>query len=312
LAAFLFTGVPVCNFQHLQLGLHRFSMKQVKAEMHCFVINLDRVPERWAFTRRGFDAVGISAERFSAVDARRLERYEGIRYRPHSGDRWEIPDSLVGCFESHRRLWQRVVDDNLPMAAIFEDDIVVTEEMPAVIHWLKNGGADFDVVKLDSAGRAVRHGPVVTSREDHSLRPILAGTTSAGAYVVSQRGAERLLEWSDPYSDHVDDFVFAPRAGSIVLQLAPIAAAQLVHLPLEAVSRLEGADAPTLSESERERDPALNRKVRRGPPWFRLRKEIRRTARKLYWRLYGDRALLARGGIITDFAMTPDRIARLK
>ena len=89
--------------------------------MHCFVINLDRVPERWAFVRRNFAAIGIEAERFAAVDARRLDRYEGIRYVPHCGDRWEIPDSLIGCFESHRRLWRRVVDDALPMAAIFED-----------------------------------------------------------------------------------------------------------------------------------------------------------------------------------------------
>jgi GR25 family glycosyltransferase involved in LPS biosynthesis len=278
--------------------------------MRSFVINLDRVPQRWEFVKRSFLAIGLEAERFSAVDARRLEQYEGIRYIPHSGDRWEIPDSLIGCFESHRRLWQRVVDEGLAMAAIFEDDVVLTAGLREVFDWLESGAPDFGVVKLDSAGRAVRLGAEVATRARWSLRPILAGTTSAGAYVISRAGAERLLALSDPYSDHVDDFVFAARRGYLPLQLNPTAAAQIVHLPAEIVTGL-GVANPQLTGSERESDDRLNREVRRGPPWFRLRKEVRRTRRKLYWKLYGDRALIRGGGIMTNSAIDPDEIPRM-
>ncbi len=277
--------------------------------MHCFVINLDRVPERWTFVQRNFAAIGIEAERFSAVDARHLDRYEGIRYVPHQGDRWEIPDSLIGCFESHRRLWQRVVDDDLPMAAIFEDDVVLTREMPAVFDWLLRSAPDFGVVKLDSAGRAVRLGTEVAKHEKWSLRPILAGTTSAGAYVISRRGAERLLALSDPYSDHVDDFVFAARRDYRPLQLGPTIAAQIVHLPPDIVARI-GVEDETIAQGERGQDERLNRKVKRGPPWFRLRKQIRRTRRKLYWSLYGDAALRRSGGVMTNSALDFSAIAR--
>ena len=256
---------------------------------------------------RNLAAVGIDAERFPAIDARHLDRYAGIRYVPHSGDRWEIPDSLIGCFESHRRLWQRVVDENLAMAAIFEDDVVVTRALPEVFRWLETGAPEFDVVKLDSAGRAVRLDAEIAGEGRFSLRPILAGTTSAGAYVISRRGAGRLLALSDPYSDHVDDFVFAARRDYLPLQLNPTVVAQVVHLPAVAVARI-GVEDASISEGERGQDDRLNRRPDRGPPSFRLRKEIRRTRRKLYWKYFGDRALIRRGGIITNSALDPDSI----
>jgi GR25 family glycosyltransferase involved in LPS biosynthesis len=279
--------------------------------MHALVINLDRCPERWAFTDNNLRAAGITAERFSAVDAKRLDGYEGIAYRPHCGERWELSDSLIACFESHRRIWQIIVDRDLPMAAIFEDDIVAVPALAAVLTALSGITDRFDIAKLDSTGRTIRLDTPLCRFAGFQLRPLLNGSASAAAYVVTLNGASRLLELSDPYCDHADDFIFMPRKDLLKVQLDPPVASQVMFLDDKYRDALQITD-PAIAGSERERDPALNRKVRRGPPWFRLRKEIRRTARKLYWRLYGDRALLARGGIITDFAMTPDRIARLK
>lgn len=265
--------------------------------MKCFVINLDRVPERWRFMREGLRAAGLEAERFPAVDATKPEALGDTRYRPHSGERWELPDSLIACFESHRRVWQTVVDRDLPMAAVFEDDVVAGARLAEVIDWLGRGETGFDVAKLDTARRNLRLGPEAARSDGLALRPLLAGGASAAAYAVSQAGARKLLGWSDPFCDHTDDFVFRPRPGFRVLQAEPAAAIQAMFLTVDERVALDLTD-PAIIGSERSSDRKLNRRTRRGPLWFRARKELRRSGRKLVRALFADRALRARGGRI--------------
>lgn len=264
--------------------------------MKCFVINLDRVPERWRFMQEGLHGVGLEAERFPAVDAAKREALADTHYRAHSGDRWELPDSLVACFESHRRVWQAIVDRELPMATVFEDDVVPGEGLAGIIEWL-GGGIGFDVVKLDTARRPLRLGPVTARHESMALRPLLYGGASAAAYAVSQDGARKLLAWSDPFCDHTDDFVFRPRPGFRVLQVEPAPAIQAMFLTAEERAALDLTD-PAIVGSERSSDGKLNRKTNRGPFRFRARKELRRTGRKLARRLFADKMLEARGGRI--------------
>lgn len=265
--------------------------------MKCFVINLDRVPERWRFMEDGLRGAGLEPERFPAVDAAKPEALADTHYRAHSGDRWELPDSLVACFESHRRVWQTIVDGDLPMATVFEDDVVPGEGLAGIVEWLGRGDVGFDVAKLDTARRPLRMGPVTARHESMALRPLLSGGASAAAYAVSQDGARKLLAWSDPFCDHTDDFVFRPRPGFRVLQAAPAPAIQAMFLTAEERAALDLTD-PAIVGSERSSDGKLNRKTNRGPVWFRVRKELRRTGRKLARRLFGDRALKARGGRI--------------
>jgi GR25 family glycosyltransferase involved in LPS biosynthesis len=275
--------------------------------MHCFVINLDRVPERWEFTRRNFADIGIETERFSAVDAAKPGALDGAHYVPHRGDRWELTDSLVACFESHRRVWQLVVDRGLSHAAIFEDDVVVTSALPRVLQWLSAGNAEFDVAKLDTARRTLRLDAPVATVDVMEVRPSLSGAASAAAYVVTRNAAQWLLKWSDPFSDHTDDFVFRPRAGWRVLQIWPAVSAQVMFLRPDE-QRALGISDGSLTGSERSSDKRINKPTASGPMWFRARKEIRRSARKLYNGLHGDRALLARGGIVGECPFDIDTV----
>ena len=273
--------------------------------MKCLVINLDRVPARWRFMQDGLRAAGLEAERFSATDAAAPGALDDTHYRPHSGDRWELTDSLVACFESHRRVWQSVVDRDLAAAAIFEDDIVAGGGLRAAIDWLDQGKVAFDVAKLDTARRRLRLGPVTAEADGVAWRPLLSGAASAAAYVLTQAGARKLLAWSDPFCDHTDDFVFRPRPGFRILQAVPAVAAQAMFLTAVERDRLGLAD-PAIVGSERSSDSRLNRRTNRGPLWYRLRKELRRSGRKLSQRLFADKALTARGGIVGTVDFAPD------
>ncbi len=264
--------------------------------MNLYVINLDRVPERWEKMVCHFHAVGLAPIRFSAVDAWDRKALDRSHYAPHRGDRWELNDSLIACFESHRKVWQLVVDLELPCAAIFEDDVVLSEEMPAVLEALHQRAVDFDVVKLDTVRSISRLGPPA-KLGDFDLRRIWINAPSAAAYVVSQSGARRLLDWSVEFCDHTDDFIFWQRPEWMVLQLFPAVAMQMAFLSEDERKGLCISDERVWG-SERTSDIRINRKVSKGPPWFRLRKEILRLRRRIFWKSFGDRRLLAKGGFV--------------
>ena len=93
-------------------------------DAHAFVINLDRNPEKWEAVAGRLQNQGIRFERLPAVDGRQLEDVRA--YCTPACARF-CPKAAIGCFLSHKRAWQAVVDRGLQEALVFEDDVAVTE-----------------------------------------------------------------------------------------------------------------------------------------------------------------------------------------
>lgn len=275
--------------------------------MKCFFINLDRVPERRAHMEREFAKVGLEAERFPAVDALHIEDYDNVRYLPGAGVRREIVRSQIGVFESHRRIWQMVVAQGLDMAAVFEDDMYFLPDLTDLLDLLEEAAPRFDVVKVDSAFYPVPLSAPELTIGRWPLRRILADSTSCGAYVLTRRGAEQLLAWSDPYCDHIDDFTFRPRPGWRAYQAEPAVASQLAMLPRSFADRYANA-TQSVVQSERNMDPRSRQKVAKAPLARRVGKEFKRNVRKILWGLHGRRRLLASGGIISASRIAPESL----
>lgn len=270
-----------------------------------FYINLDRVPERRAFMNNEFQKVGLDgAIRFSAVDAKVEGALSDAGFRQGIGDRWALPKSAIACFESHRAVWKLAMDLGVDAALIMEDDLVMSSELPPALETLFEAANNFDVVKLDHSPALVRFGPNVRLN-GIDLRSIQNVTTSAGAYVVSRTGIEKLLARSEEYGDTLDDFLYRPQAGWQMFQIFPAVSAQLVHIE----KRAEQQPDINLRTSERERDPQINESdLPRGPAWFRIRKELRRLGSRLLWRLWGKNALQRKGGYYGSVAIAEDLI----
>ena len=260
-----------------------------------FVINLDRVPERFRFVEKEATQAGLALTRWRAVDAAQLADAGPAHYLPGSGTRWTLSATLIACFESHRRLWNHIVAEDLDLAAVFEDDILLTQEAGALFADLFGRKPEFDILKLDTASQTRRFGAQRGFGDGFALRPIEQTMASAAAYVVSREGARRLVEASRTYSDHLDDFVFKPRAGWTTLQLFPAIACQGMFVPATAEAR----DLPQeIASSERTGDPGLNHTPERPPRLWRLKNNLRRELTQVSRRLWRDRRLLAMGGLV--------------
>jgi hypothetical protein len=268
-----------------------------------FYINLDRVPERSSFMLSEFKKIGLEgAKRFSAVDAKTEGALEDAGFKPGIGDRWALPKSAIACFESHRAVWKLAMDQGVDAVLIFEDDMVLSDELPVVLDVLFRRLSEFDLVKIDHSPGCVRFGPV-SRIHGVDLRPILQRQVSAGAYVASRSGLEKLLLRSQAYGDTLDDFLYTPLNGWRMYQLFPSVAVQLMHLDIFAKQQPH----ISLNGSERELDPLINEAdLPRGPAWFRLRKELRRLGRRLSWKFGGKAALERIGGYHGFIPMSKD------
>ncbi|RYF02980.1 MAG: glycosyltransferase family 25 protein, partial [Deltaproteobacteria bacterium] len=169
---------------------------------HAFVINLDRDDQKLAKVARRLADVNIPFERLPAVDGRRLQP-EVTRRHCTPACATFCPPAAVGCFLSHKRAWQAVVDRGLPEAYVFEDDVAFHPGAVDVIAAARRElPPDFDVMLLGCftceeemvveylLGVARGVSPARTF-SPHLTVP--SQTFGSQAYLVSARGARRLL-----------------------------------------------------------------------------------------------------------------------
>ncbi|MFC5570805.1 family 16 glycosylhydrolase [Lysobacter yangpyeongensis] len=196
------------------------------ADIH--VINLDRQPERLSAVRRELDRIVDAASqplslrliRHPACDARAfplgtLESPDIAPYytladqlfvepQPHAlpanfdlGRPIRMSDAEVAVAQSHIDVWRKIATSAAPYALVLEDDVWFERGFGRLVDtaWREMSAADqaepfFDVLYLSY--KEVRHGAPKTSVSQSVFRPE-RGLWYLSGYVLSQRGAERLL-----------------------------------------------------------------------------------------------------------------------
>jgi glycosyl transferase, family 25 len=183
--------------------------KAYKAFMLTLVINLDRAAERREAIATRLNQLGVPFEFFRATDGRNLNEAErrnvdDARRRRYS--RFPLTGNEIACGLSHVRAMQQMLDKNLPVAAILEDDAVLTDEFGDVLKALETGG-DFDFVFLQTPtkrGRKRAFVPLQKITGQNALGRVKYMNMRATGYVVSRKGAEKFLVQAQPFVHAID------------------------------------------------------------------------------------------------------------
>jgi GR25 family glycosyltransferase involved in LPS biosynthesis len=92
-------------------------------DVPCFVISRPQDEARRAITQQRLDEQGLSFEWFDAVDGHSLPIEEFVK----EGIEMKCRGSC-GCALSHKRLWKKIVDEDIDRAIVFEDDVIFHEK----------------------------------------------------------------------------------------------------------------------------------------------------------------------------------------
>jgi glycosyl transferase family 25 len=168
--------------------------------MKVFVLNLERHTGRRQAIESQLKMREIDFEVLAAVDGRCLsEESLAVVYDSQKAQEFlgrQLTRGEVGCAMSHCMAFRRVVSDNLPAALILEDDAYISPMVTGVIKALDDilNIDDLDICLLTYAAKYSEwHAKSLPGTKSRLVPAVDA--FQGGGYVVTNRGARRLLEY---------------------------------------------------------------------------------------------------------------------
>lgn len=175
--------------------------------MKVYVINLASSTQRMAAMQTQLDGLGLTFERVEAVLGKALTADElQVLYDPASNRQHfyrPLSPGEIGCYASHLRLWQRMVDESVSAALVLEDDMVLDARVPEMLERLQTMPGDWDMVKLIGMrpAEAARAWPLM---QGFALVDCKRLPSLTGAYAIRLSGARKLSARAAPFSRPID------------------------------------------------------------------------------------------------------------
>jgi GR25 family glycosyltransferase involved in LPS biosynthesis len=204
-------------------------MKSEDIQMVC--ISLDRRPDRWSKFKQYTDIAGIQVMHLPAVDAKEFDAVthpsvslltaHNIKYKVRRAHYEIDTGGAVGASLSHFKAWNYLVSSNAPALIVFEDDAIIpadfSRRLSQVVAELP---AEWDLITFYNTEYLTSRG----CSPDPKTAPLqnCIGLMGAHAYMISRRGAQRLLARAYPVELHVDAYIaFMARLGHISMLWNP-------------------------------------------------------------------------------------------
>lgn len=162
-----------------------------------FAINLDRSKTRWANLSKAGSDLGIDIRRIPAVDGSAIDPKDWIDvdfecFVDRNGR--SILPGEYGCYRSHLIALQEFLKDGAPFGIIIEDDVHPDAQTLGRAEAILAEIPNFDVIKLVNHRTSLFIQESRTALGDQVGRAIHGPQGSAAAYLVSRKGAQRLLD----------------------------------------------------------------------------------------------------------------------
>ncbi len=155
--------------------------------MKIFVINLERAADRRVVILQHLQSLGLEAEILPAVVGALLDPAD---LPPGTDPR--LSPGEIGCYLSHVRFWEVVVERQLDHAIFLEDDVLCSPTMMGVAEETVALGLPLDAVRL-SALKPIRGQTIATLSGGQKLILPTKNPSGTQGYMVSLDGARRLL-----------------------------------------------------------------------------------------------------------------------
>lgn len=176
-----------------------------------YIIHLARATGRKPYVDRLMADCGMTAEVVDAVDGSHLPAaqitkvYQSHLHLPHYP--FSLRPAEIGCFLSHRKCWQKIVDENLDYGFVLEDDAIlaVPTAVPAM-EFAEKYIADVGYIQFPVRQAPANAKAIATHKNVRLLQPVVTPLRLSGQF-ISRKAAERLLEMTQTFDRPVDTFL---------------------------------------------------------------------------------------------------------
>jgi glycosyl transferase family 25 len=163
--------------------------------MKAYLINLESAATRREKATKSLQDAGFTVELVKAINGKLIDPktapYNEKAYKLAHGKTTNLGE--IGCYLSHLKAIQTFLENNEPYALIAEDDAKAHLETHKVVEEALSLKNNIDILRLSSVHRGT---PLKIRKLSHGfkLTACLTRQTGAGAYVVSRKAAQKLID----------------------------------------------------------------------------------------------------------------------
>lgn len=165
--------------------------------MRVFAINLRHRPEKKAHILKEGVKSGLNIEIIEAVNGAQMsdgDIHQQARDFPECG----LSKGEIGCALSHLSIYQKMVDEQCPLALVLEDDVVFSSDMASVLAALEKvlDAHKPQVVLLSESHYYIQDRAVALTGSYQLMK--IVDAYYAFAYVINLKAAQALLKHLKP------------------------------------------------------------------------------------------------------------------
>jgi glycosyl transferase family 25 len=187
------------------------------------LINMDRSKKRLQRCDLLLKAQNIKYHRIAGIDGGQLspKQLKDVLAPQFSAYYKVLSTGEIGCYLSHRKCWQYLVDRKLNYAVILEDDFTLEDELAKIHQYITAIKTQWDCVKLMEYQHKRKAVMTLTCLDKQLIRYDKIPSCTTG-YVISQEGAKKMLAHSVKISRPVDiDFQYWWESDILMYGLKP-------------------------------------------------------------------------------------------
>lgn len=184
--------------------------------MRTFLLTIPSTPERQARAEQELVKCGLEYEVHYGIDKSKEGWRDWCNIDPECP---VLQPGEYGCAQSHLNILKQIVDEQIPLALVVEDDLVVANGLQLVANTLANLPADGELMMLNVWTAHLARD--ASSGHTELFRRVTVPSYTTLSYVVSLEGARKLLEYCSPIKEQID-YAFRTHGHKLVVYQAKI------------------------------------------------------------------------------------------
>lgn len=188
--------------------------------MQTYVINLTRSTDRRAHIMAQLGKTRVQYEIINGVDGRDLDLTDTRIVDPVFAGKSAAGPGVIGCALSHLEVYRKVLDDDLDIACVLEDDVVLPADLGVLTDAIAPHMRGAEVVLLNFHSykpcRVTKSGAVQLPSSRLLVRVVDEGqAASTGGYLITREACARMVKNGPSVRTIADDWDSFCREGAI-------------------------------------------------------------------------------------------------